>query len=92
MEELKREMLEAELRNKNNELSLQTSALVKRNQSVRNLLEEVERQKKELGERYPNKFYNRMLTLIDETLNDREDWLLFESHFNSAHQILLNVT
>lgn len=86
IQQIKREMLEAELQNKNNELSLQTSALVKRNQAIQKLLDELERQKETLAERYPNKLYMRMKTLMEESLNDQADWLLFESHFNSAHQ------
>lgn len=82
----KNEMLEAKLQDKNNELTLQTTALVKRNQAVQALLEELERQKESLGERYPNKFYAKMRKLMEETLNDQEDWLLFESYFNSTHQ------
>lgn len=83
---LKSKMLEAELQNKNNELTLQTTILVKRNQAVQALLEELERQKETMGDRYPNKLYTRMRSLMEETLNDQEDWLLFESYFNSTHQ------
>lgn len=86
MQEMKNRMLEAELQNKNYELTLQTTALVKRNQAVQNLLEELEKQKEALGERYPYKLYGRMKTLMEETLNDQADWVLFESYFNSAHQ------
>lgn len=86
IQQMKSEMLEAELQNKNNELSLQTSALVKRNQAIQSLLDELERQKETLGDRYPNKLYTRMKKLMEESLNDQADWLLFESHFNSAHQ------
>lgn len=86
IQRMKSEMLEAELQNKNNELSLQTSALVKRNQAIQSLLDELERQKEILGDRYPNKLYNRMKNQMEESLNDQADWLLFESYFNSAHQ------
>ena len=86
IQQMKSEMLEAELQNKNNELSLQTSALVKRNQAIQTLLDELERQKETLADRYPNKLYMRMKNLMEESLNDQADWLLFESHFNSAHQ------
>lgn len=86
IQQMKSEMLEAELQNKNNELSLQTSALVKRNQAIQALLDELERQKETLADRYPNKLYMRMKNLMEESLNDQADWLLFESHFNSAHQ------
>ena len=86
MQVVKNQMLEAELRNKNNELSLQTTALVKRNQAIQRLLEELEKQKETLGDRYPNKCYTRMKNLMEETLNDQADWVLFESYFNSTHQ------
>ena len=86
IQQMKSEMLEAELQNKNNELSLQTSALVKRNQAIQTLLDELERQKETLADRYPNKLYMRMKSLMEESLNDQADWLLFESHFNSTHQ------
>lgn len=86
MQQLKNEMLEAELQNKNNELTLQTSALLKRNQAVRDLIEELDKQKDSLGDRYPNKMYKKLHTLMEEAISDQADWLLFESYFNSAHQ------
>lgn len=85
IQQLKNEMLEAELVSKNKELSLQTSALVKKNQSMQTLLAELEKQKDALGDRYPNKFYTHMRSLIEETMNDQDSWFLFESYFNSAH-------
>lgn len=84
--QLRSEILEAELQNKNNELLLQTSSLVKKNQVMQSLLEELERQKETLGERYPNKLYTRMRTLMEETLNDQDSWAVFENYFNNAHQ------
>lgn len=86
LQEIRSEMLETELQNKNNELTLQTTALVKRNQAMQTLLEELDKQKETLGERYPNKLYTRLRSLMEETLNDQADWVLFETYFNSAHQ------
>ena len=79
-------MLETELQNKNNELTLQTTALVKRNEAIQALLEELDKQKETLGDRYPNKLYTRLRSLIESTLNDQADWVQFETYFNSAHQ------
>lgn len=86
LQKLRNEMLETELQNKNKELTLQTSALVKRNQVMQALLDELESQKQLLGDRYPNKLYNRMKTLMKENLNNQSDWIQFENYFNSAHQ------
>ncbi|RHJ92993.1 triple tyrosine motif-containing protein [Parabacteroides bouchesdurhonensis] len=88
--QVKNEMLEAELQDKKNELTLQTSALVKKNQSMQTLLEELDKQKESLGDRYPNKMYNRLRSLIEETLNDQDSWIIFENYFNSAHQNFTN--
>ena len=81
-------MLETELQNKNNELTLQTSALVRRNKAIQAFLDELNQQKETLGDRYPNKLYNKLRTLMEEALNDQEDWLLFDSYFNSAQSEL----
>lgn len=86
MQQQKSQMLEEELQKKNNELTLQTTALLKRNQTIQALLEELDKQKETMAERYPNKLYNKMKSLLEETLNDQADWVLFESYFNSAHQ------
>lgn len=86
LQRMRSEMLEAELQNKTNELTLQTSALVKRNQAIRSFLDELEKQKETLGDRYPNKLYAKLKTLMEEALNDQADWLQFETYFNSAHQ------
>lgn len=86
LQQMKSEMLEAELQNKSNELLLQTSALVKRNQAIQSFLDELERQKETLGDRYPNKLYNKMRSLMEETLNDQAGWLQFETYFNGAHR------
>ena len=86
LEQLKSQMLEEELRKKANELTLQTTALVKRNEATQILLEELDKQKEALGERYPNKLYNRLRSLMESTLNNQADWVQFESYFNSAHQ------
>lgn len=83
---MRSQTLENELQLKNNELMLQTSALVRRNQSIQAILEEYERQKEELGDRYPNKLYKKLHQQIIESLEDKEEWQLFENYFKNAHQ------
>ncbi len=89
LEQMRNQMLETELQNRSNELAIQTSALVKRNQAVQSILEELERQKEDLGDRYPNRLYSKLHTLIEETLENKADWLSFEASFNNAHQNFL---
>lgn len=86
IQQMQNEMLEAELQNKKNELMIQTSTLIRKGNTVNKLLDELENQKKSLGERYPNRLYQRMHSLIKEIVNDQSDWQAFEAYFNSAHQ------
>lgn len=90
IQRMRSEMLERELQNKNNELTLQTTALVKRNEAIQSILEELDRQKETLGDRYPNKLYARMRSLVESTLNNQSDWLQFEAYFNSAHNSFMD--
>lgn len=85
-ERLKNEILENELKNKNNELTLQTTAIIRRNKVMQQLLLELEGQKEKLGDRYPNKMYLSLHGLIEKNLSNPADWVLFESYFNTAHQ------
>lgn len=89
LELMRQKMLEEELQNKNTELVLQTSALVRRNQAVHSIMEEFEAQKELLGDRYPNKMYKKLHQLMADALNDHEDWKLFEDYFKSAHRDFL---
>ena len=54
---IRHELLQKELEDKQNELARQTSSLVKKSQALQELLEEFERQKEQLGDRYPNLFF-----------------------------------
>jgi DNA-binding CsgD family transcriptional regulator len=85
-QQLKNEMLEAELENRKNELLKQTSALTRKRMIMDRLLEELEYQKNQLGDRYPAKLYVRMRSLIEKELNGRDDRIAIETYFSSAHQ------
>jgi DNA-binding CsgD family transcriptional regulator len=88
-QELKNELLEAELENKKNELVKQTSTLARKSLIMNTLIEELERQKSLMGDKYPNKLYLRMHSLMEKVLNDQNDWITFEYYFNSAHQTFI---
>jgi DNA-binding CsgD family transcriptional regulator len=85
-QQLKNEMLEAELENRKNELVKQTSMLARREKLIGTLLEELERQKNMLGDRYPTQLYKRMRSLMEQALNGNNERLILEAYFNSAHQ------
>lgn len=86
LQKLKNELLEAELQNKNDELIRQTSAHVRKNNLMQTLIEELDEQKKSLGENYPDRLYKKLRHAIEKSLDDQEDWNAFENYFNSAHR------
>lgn len=86
MQQLRQELLEKELQNKNDELIRQTSAHVRKNSLMQSLIEELDEQKKNLGSQYPDKLYKKLRVSIEKSLDDQEDWNAFETYFNSAHR------
>lgn len=86
LQQLKNELLQTELQNKNDELTRQTSAHVRKNSLMQSLLEELEKQKNTLKDSYPDKMYKKLRSTIEEGMNDQEDWNAFETYFNSAHR------
>ena len=57
LQKLKNELLETELQNKNDELTRQTSAHVRKNNLLQSLIDELDQQKKSIGEGYPDRLY-----------------------------------
>lgn len=86
LQKLKNELLEAELQNKNDELTRQTSAHVRKNNLMQALIDELDEQKKSLGENYPDRLYKKLRSAIEKGRDDQEDWNAFETYFNSAHR------
>lgn len=86
LQKLKNELLETELQNKNDELTRQTSAHVRKNNLMQSLIDELDQQKKNLGDHYPDRMYRKLRSSIAKSLDDQEDWNAFETYFNSAHR------
>lgn len=87
---LQNEKLATEIAFKNAQLANTTMSLIKKNEILITLREEIETQKKELGNRYPNKLYDRLTKLIEKDLNNEEYWNLFELHFDQTYQNFLS--
>ncbi|MBS3775105.1 MAG: hypothetical protein KGY70_07960 [Bacteroidales bacterium] len=86
---LRNEKLQAEVSHKSHQLASYTMTILRKNEHLTNLKEEVQRQKKELGPRFPNYYYRKLLQLIDKGISSEEDWKQFEMHFDQAHENFL---
>lgn len=83
---LSNEKLKSEITTKNMELAKNTMAMIKKNELLIEIKKEFEKQKEELGNRLPNKYFQKITKLIDNSLNSEHDWEMFESLFDQAHE------
>lgn len=83
---LRNEKLQAELSHKDIELANSTMSIIRKNESLIEIKNEIEKQKKQLGTRYPKNMYEKLVGLVNKNLTNEDDWLVFESHFDQAHE------
>ncbi len=86
---LRNEKLHAELSFKSQELANSTMSIIKKNEFLMELKEIIKAQKEELGTRYPEKYYSRVVRKIDHNISSMDDWNIFEIHFEKAHEKFL---
>ncbi len=87
--QLRNEKLRNELEHKSKELANSTMAIIKKNEFLQQLKRTIGRQKEHLGARYPDKYYDHLLKKIDANISSHEDWQLFETNFERAHEQFL---
>ena len=86
---LKNENLEKELSFINKQLANYTFNIIRRNQTLIKIREEIQKHRREAVENYPFQFLQRLLKLVEKNLSSEDDWKVFESHFDAAHQDFL---
>jgi len=75
--ELKNEQLEKENKSKSNELAASTMSIIKKNE----LLNQIKEQLSKIGD---TKVVRPVIKTIDQNLNQRKNWELFQEAFNNA--------
>jgi len=83
---LRKDKLESELTVKSKELAESTMTIIKKNEILVNIKEEVIAQKQALGTQYPNKYYDKLIRLLDENLSSEDDWAIFQTNFDRIHE------
>jgi ligand-binding sensor domain-containing protein/DNA-binding CsgD family transcriptional regulator len=84
--QLRNEKLQADLSHKSSELASSTMAIIKKNEFLITLKELLHHQKEQLGTRYPDKYYENIIHKIDENMTSQDDWKVFETNFERAHE------
>ena len=83
---LRNSKLKNELEHKSKELASSTMSIIRKNEFLMELKEIIGKQKNELGSRYPDKYSNYLFKKIDENISNKDDWQIFETNFERAHE------
>lgn len=86
---LRNEKLSNEVEHKCKELANLTMANIKKNEFLMKLKEILNQQKEHLGSRFPDKYFHHITGKIDENISSSDDWNLFETNFERAHEQFL---
>lgn len=84
--ELEKDKLKSELTLKSKELAESTMTIIKKNEILVGIKEEVMAHKSILGSQYPNKYYDKLIRLLDENLSSEADWAIFQTNFDRIHE------
>lgn len=83
---LKTGKLEAELNLKSKELAMSTMTIINKNEVLLKIKEELVELKRHLGSQYPNKYYDKMIRLVDQNIASEDDWNVFQTNFDRIHE------
>ncbi|MCX6268825.1 MAG: triple tyrosine motif-containing protein [Bacteroidetes bacterium] len=83
---LQNENLQSEISHKNIQLADSTMAIIKKNELLIEIKEELDKQRNRLGQEYPQRYFDRLLSLINKNISNDNDWQVFEELFDQAHE------
>ncbi|WP_373331111.1 triple tyrosine motif-containing protein [Salmonirosea aquatica] len=83
--EIRNESLQNEIRNKSQQLSNIAINVVRKNEILEEIRDELQQVKAEMGQQLSNIHYHKLLNSIERNVSGKEDWKLFEDNFNDVH-------
>jgi DNA-binding CsgD family transcriptional regulator len=67
-------------------LAASTISLIKKNELLASIKDELMIQKRTLGAVYPNKYYEKIVRILNENLSSEDDWAIFQTNFDRIHE------
>ena len=83
---LRNEKLQDEISFKSQELANSTMSIIKKNEFLLDLKRILKVQKSQLETRFPDKYYQQIVTKIDDNISNHDDWKTFDTNFERAHE------
>ncbi|TDE11120.1 triple tyrosine motif-containing protein [Dyadobacter psychrotolerans] len=84
--EMQNEKLQSEIKNKSQQISNVAINVVRKNEILEEIRDELKQVKLEMGLQLPNIHYQKLLNSIERNVAGKEDWQLFEENFNEVHE------
>jgi hypothetical protein len=83
------ERLHFDNHNKSQELANSTMGIIRKNEILMDIKEQLDGLKSEHGARFPEKNYKKLSEMIETNLSSEENWRIFEKNFNEVHEDFL---
>ena len=87
--QLLNEQLQKGILYKSQELANSTFNLIRKNEILITIKEELKKSKAAIRSRQQNDFHHKVINLIDRHLDNNHDWEVFEENFNEVHEVFL---
>jgi DNA-binding CsgD family transcriptional regulator len=84
--EIQNENLQSEIKNKSQQIANVAINVVRKNEILEEIRDELKQVKQEMGQQLPNIHYQKLLSSIERNVAGKEDWLLFEENFHEVHE------
>jgi ligand-binding sensor domain-containing protein/DNA-binding CsgD family transcriptional regulator len=85
--EIQNEKLQSEIKSKSQQISNVAINVVRKNEILEEIRDELKQVKLEMGTQLPNIHYQKLLQSIERNVAGKEDWQLFEENFNEVHEL-----
>lgn len=82
---LENEKLQNKIEHRSSQLASNTMAMLRKNNLLSSIKDEIQQQKEELEDQFPDKYYNKLIKLIEDGIEDEHEWEIFEQLYNEAH-------
>ncbi|WP_229208818.1 triple tyrosine motif-containing protein [Dyadobacter luticola] len=83
---IQNEKLQSDIQSKSQQLSNVAINVVRKNEILEEIRDELKQVKEELGQQLPNIHYQKLLNSIERNVAGKDDWVLFEQNFDEVHE------
>ncbi|WP_353722080.1 triple tyrosine motif-containing protein [Dyadobacter sp. 676] len=84
--QIQNEKLQSEIQSKSQQLSNVAINVVRKNEILEEIRDELRQVKAEMGHQLPNIHYQKLLNSIERNVAGKDDWILFEQNFDEVHE------